>query len=195
MNRSTKITNIKDFFSRPSFRSEDAEKRGVSRPLLQHYVRSGQIERIGPGIFCAPNTEIVDDPSCERMIRLTYAIPESVVCLVSALTLYELTDRIERQLWLAVPHSKFAPRIDGVRFTRFRNMDVGLSSFKIEKYKIPVFDLERTLIDSFRLLDRESAIKALQLAARKEPLNVRKLSGYAKKLRFNITPYLLMVTT
>lgn len=62
---------------------------------------------------------------------------------------------------------------------------------------IPIFDRERTIVDSFRLLSRETAIKALKAAITqggKNRLNLIKLEAYAKQLRFDITPYLLSVT-
>jgi hypothetical protein len=55
-----------------------------------------------------------------------------------------------------------------------------------------------TIIDAFRLLSRETAIKALRAAIAKggkNRLDFVKLEAYAKELRFDITPYLLSVTT
>jgi zona occludens toxin (predicted ATPase) len=64
--------------------------------------------------------------------------------------------------------------------------------------RIPIFNRERTIIDSFRLLSRETAIKALKMALSQKGtvrLDLKKLQSYAKKLRFNIAPYLITATT
>ena len=63
---------------------------------------------------------------------------------------------------------------------------------------MPIYDLERTLVDAFRLLSVEAAIKALKEAfgpQRKQKPDLKKLADYAKILRVKIDPYLLMVTT
>jgi hypothetical protein len=63
---------------------------------------------------------------------------------------------------------------------------------------VPIFDRERTIVDAFRLLSREVAIKALKMALTQpghRRLDLVKLQAYAKKLRVNIDPYLMTVTT
>ncbi len=63
---------------------------------------------------------------------------------------------------------------------------------------IPIFDRERTIVDAFRLLSREIAIKALKIALTKggkNRIDLIKLQEYAKKLRCNIAPYLISLTT
>lgn len=75
-------------------------------------------------------------------------------------------------------------------------MKTGLTTIKLGDYEIPIFDKERTLIDSFRLLSRETAIKALKAAWKSsKSLDLKKINQYAQILHFNITPYLLTVTT
>jgi hypothetical protein len=73
-------------------------------------------------------------------------------------------------------------------------MDLGRTVFKLGSVEIPIFDRERTIIDAFRLLSRETAIKALKMALKKK-LNLKKLQAYAKTLKFDITPYLITATT
>ncbi len=62
---------------------------------------------------------------------------------------------------------------------------------------MPIFDQERTIVDAFRLLSRETAIKALKAATAKggkNRIDLIKLQAYAKNLRCNVTPYLMSVT-
>ena len=51
--------------------------------------------------------------------------------------------------------------------------------------KVKIFDKERTIIDSFRLLDFETAMKALKkyLQGRKEKPNINKLNRSIRELR------------
>ena len=81
---------------------------------------------------------------------------------------------------------------------RFRNFELGITEIELEGVPIPIFDRERTLIDVFRHLSRETAIKALKAATAqggKNSLNLLNLEAYAKTLRFDIAPYLLSVST
>ena len=79
-----------------------------------------------------------------------------------------------------------------------RNMTLGLTTVKIGKYTVKIFDRERTVIDAFRYLNHEIAIKALQAYLQSSPLqkaDLTKLSSYAKKLRININSYIMALTT
>lgn len=78
-----------------------------------------------------------------------------------------------------------------------RNVDLEKTRIAIGEYKVQIFDRERCIIDAFRYLSKEIAIKALQRyfqsnTCKPEP---KKLGAYAKKLRVNITPYILSYTT
>jgi hypothetical protein len=79
-----------------------------------------------------------------------------------------------------------------------RNMTLGKKTIKMGKYKVKIFDRERTVVDSFRYLNKEVAIKALQAYLKPSTAhkpNLLKLSKYAKLLRVNIHPYIMALTT
>ncbi len=55
-----------------------------------------------------------------------------------------------------------------------------------------IFDRERTIVDAFRYLGRETTLKALKIALTKrgsEKVDIEKIRQYAKKLRIKIEPY------
>jgi predicted transcriptional regulator of viral defense system len=117
---------------------------------------------------------------------------------VSALAIYDLTEEIPRQHWIAIGHGTSARGGRQIKIVRFRNLKLGKTEIDLEGVTIPIFDRERTIVDAFRLLSRETAIKALKAAIAKggkNRLDLVKLEAYAKKLRFDIIPYLLSVTT
>ncbi len=85
-----------------------------------------------------------------------------------------------------------------IKIVRFRDLDLGKTEIELEGTNIPIFDRERTIVDAFRLLSRETAIKALKLAIAqggKNRINLIKLEVYAKKLQVDIAPYLLSIMT
>lgn len=131
------------------------------------------------------------------LIEAVYAT-RGTICLISALAIYDLTEELPRQHWIGIRHGTTAKGNHQIKIIRFRNMEIGRTEIKLEGVKVAIFDRERTLIDSFRLLSQETAIKALKIAiARggKNRIDLKKLESYAKKLRFDITPYLLSATT
>jgi hypothetical protein len=77
-----------------------------------------------------------------------------------------------------------------------RNTDLGKTHITLGEYNVQIFDRERCIIDAFRYLSKEIAIKALQRYFRSTLFkpNPKKLGTYAKKLRVNITPYILAYT-
>ena len=190
-NKTLKI--LKHLIKKPSFTIKDALEHGVSGQSLAYYAKKGELERLAPGIYSFPDDDELD-PRWSDLIRIVVSVPNSVVCLISALKIYELTDEIPREIWIAIPHKMRAPEIPNCRFVRMRNFELGITSQLISGVKIPIFDRERTVVDSFRYLDKEVAIKALKILS-KRGMNIKKISVYAKKLRVNISPFLLMVTT
>lgn len=189
---------LKDLFARPVFYAEEAREAGIHPSRLSYYVKTNRIERIGHGVYRGAESSIEADFQWEDLIIIAKSIPQGVVCLVSALVLYELTDQMPREHWIAVPHSTTAPKRDHTRIVRMRNMETGKTVYTIGQETVVIFDRERTIIDTFRYLSKEIAIKALKAAVsnRASPkLDIKKLQQYARQFRINLEPYILTVTT
>ncbi len=179
------------------FTTEDARKMGLSARMLHYYVEKGLIKKLGKGVFCGNQISDQKDPQWQEMATAAVAIKGAVVCLVSALCYYEMTDSFMDRIWLAVPNSYSKAHWPNTKIIRMRHLDFGVDEQVIAGINIKIFDKERTIIDSFRLLDQETALKALKAYftnGTKRP-NVRRLSEYAKRLRFNIAPYLAVMLT
>ena len=76
-----------------------------------------------------------------------------------------------------------------------RNIELGQTKIQIGNFHLKIFDRERTIVDSFRYLSREVAIKALQTYLRQKKPDLGKLMKYAKVLRVDIHPYIMALTT
>ena len=95
---------------------------------------------------------------------------------------------------LAVGHERRAPKRQGVHIVRMRNESLGLSHMTLGTISIPIYDRERTIVDAFRFLGAETAMKALKKALetkKGDQIDIKKVRAYAKKLRVSIDPYLL----
>ncbi len=188
---------LKDLLQKPAFLIAEANAVGVPRHALAYFDKIGLIERIAKGVYRDPNYESHIDITLEGLALAAMTVPKAVICLISALAFYGLTDQIPREHWLAIQHSQRAPHRHRLRVVRMRNLELGRTDINIGEYELAVFDRERCIIDAFRYLSPEIAIKALQiyLKDKDHKPNLLKLQKYAKKLRVNISPYILSLTT
>lgn len=180
------------------FTAEEARKAGIPARMLAHFCKKGQIERLGRGVYKGVAAEIDIDFRWEDLALVAMSIPNGVICLISALCYYGLTDQIMREFWIAVPHSCKSPKRPKTRIIRMRNIELGQTDISIGTERLKIFDRERTIVDAFRHLSHEIALKALQeYLKQRQPYkpNLDKLLKYAKILRVNIYPYIIALTT
>ena len=188
---------LRPLLQKGSFTSKEARSLGVSSAVLAHYTKTGHLKRISRGIYQGIDYENLSPTRWDDLAEAVHSISGGVVCLISALAVYDLTEELPRQHWIGIRHGTSPRRNRQIKIVRFRNLELGKTEIKIGDISIPIFDRERTIIDAFRLLSRETAIKALKMATSKDKknrLDLVKLEKYAKKLRFDITSYLLSVT-
>ncbi|NGX55667.1 MAG: hypothetical protein KR126chlam2_01306 [Chlamydiae bacterium] len=189
--------NLTKLLQKPLFTSKEAKELGIHPALLCYYAKKGLIKRLSRGVYQSSESPSLDFQWGD-LIEAVYAVRGGVVCLLSALAVYKLTDEIPRQHWIGIRHGTDAVSGPHLKIVRFRNLDLGKITIELEGVSIPIYDRERTIIDAFRLLSRETAIKALKMSLAQpgdQKLDLIKLQAYAKKLRVNIDPYLITVTT
>lgn len=198
MKRSKYQDLLDTFLKEPLFTAGDARSKGIPSRMLAHFCQKGVIERVGRGLYRVAEASSGVDLDFEELVLTASSIPRGVVCLISALCYYNLTDQIMREYWIAVPNTDKSPKRPHTRIIRMRNMSLGLTTVKMGKYKLKIFDRERTIVDAFRYLSDEIAIKALQAYLKpssQRKADLQKLSRYAKTLRISINPYIMALTT
>lgn len=199
MKKTEKSCIPKSFSQIIAFTAEESKSFGAYPALLDYYIKIGRMKRLARGIY--QSTSYRANPAnlqWEDLIQAVHMVPGGVICLISALALYDLTDEIPRQYWIAIKHGTTIKRGRKFSVMRFRDIDLGRTTIELNGIKVPIFDRERTVVDAFRLLSIETAIKALKMALMKrgnERLDLRKLQMYARKLRVNIKPYLITAIT
>jgi predicted transcriptional regulator of viral defense system len=184
--------------NQPSFTSKEAKMLGIPAAVLSYYVKAGKLKRIRRGVYQAIDYQNSEAFRWGDLIEVVHSINDGVVCLISALAVYDLTEEIPRQHWIGIRHGTSARSSRQIKIVRFRDLDLGRIEIELEGAHIPIFDRERTIVDAFRLLSRETAIKALKFAVAKggkNRIDLIKLEAYAKKLQIDIAPYLMSITT
>ena len=149
------------------------------------------------GLYCNVKKPPKIDFKWEDLVYTVLSILNGVITGISALDICDLTDEIPRFHWIAIPNNTsigFRPSVTAIRT---RNHQLGLSSIKIGNVEVPIYEKEQILPEAFKLLSRETAIKAFKEAfsSQKKCPNVDKFVDYSKKLRINMIPYIEVVTT
>lgn len=198
MRPQTYLQSLTPLLNQPSFTSKEAKLLGVSAAVLAHYVKAGKLKRIRRGVYQAVSYQNPEAFRWEDLIESVHSINGGIICLISALAVYDLTEEIPRQHWIGIRHGTSARSNRLIKIVRFRDLDLGKTEIELEGILVPIFDRERTLIDAFRLLSRETAIKSLKIALSqggKNRIDLRKLEAYAKQLHVDIATYLLSIMT
>lgn len=191
--------SISSFFeNHQSFTSKEAKRFGISPSQIAYYIKKGDVERVSRGVYRSLKVESSIPTPWEDLVITARSIPQGVICLISALQIYELTDEFAHEHWIAVPFTSWPAKREHTRIIRMRNLALGKIKLPMGKESVVIFDRERTIIDCFRLISKEVALKALkkylQGSDNYKP-DFKKLNTYAKKLRFEITPYIEAMTT
>ncbi len=156
------MEQLEPFYKTTFFNIEEAAKQGVPRHALAYLEKRGDLKRIYPGAYRFPEYEPEVEFQWENLGLVASSIPESVICLISALVFYGLTDQVMREIWLAMPHKSHPPKRPNTRIVRMRNIDLGQTTIALGEYRLQIFDRERCIIDAFHYLSKEIAIKALK---------------------------------
>lgn len=195
--RKRSVIPLQRLIKKPLLSSKDFRKNGQPPGLLRYYEKKGLLKRVGRGLYLNLQNPPHIDFKWEDLVFAVLSIPNGVITGISALDIYNLTDEIPREHWIAVPHGTAISPRPIVRIIHTRNHDMGLSAIQLGDVTVPIYEKERVLIDAFKLTDRETAIKALQSAFKsgKKQININKLVDYSKKLRTNIIPYLEVIAS
>jgi|SRR5579862_841825 len=191
------LEKLKPLFRASRFTSKEAREKGVSSSTLAYYVKQNELKRIGHGVYRSMHAPFVDDFRWEEIAEAVQRVRDGVICLTSALYLYHLTEEMPSQHWIAIRHGTLHRAVPPIKVVRMRNLSLGKTTIKLGKIKLPIFDRERTIVDAFRYLGRETALKALKIALKNkgaEKIEVNKIRIYAMKLRVNIEPFLIAMT-
>ncbi|KIC73540.1 hypothetical protein DB41_JH00010 [Neochlamydia sp. TUME1] len=188
---------LEKLLNMPFFTLKEAENQGIPRWSVIYLTKNGILEKLCPGVYRSSTYEPKVDFDLENLAFTAASIPEGVICLISALCYYDLTDQIMREAWIAIPNQRRSPKRPNAHIVRMRNTDLGKETLTMGEYAVHIFDRERTIVDAFRYLSKEIALKALRqyfTLADIKP-DSKKLIEYANILRVNINPYILSYTT
>ncbi len=174
---------IAKFIHKHSFITlDEARKLGMTAMALSRLVQSEDVYRIERGVY-AQDLAWLTDP-LKKYIVACALYPEAIICGVSALSYYDLTDEEERQTWIALPAPKIIhnPRYHVIRPSGLA-YTLGIETHTFGKRVVRLYDREKTVVDAFKYHTEEVAFKALKRYLKRKDKNIRKLCDYGQRLR------------
>lgn len=182
-------------------RARDLVAIGITRATIARAVAAGDVARIGRGLYQLVGAEMEIH---DALVEVSKQAPKAIICLMSALAFYELTDQMPRKVWIAIGASSWEPKIayPPVRVVRFREPYYGsdVERQNIGGVLVPIYSIEKTLADAFRnpkLVDRSVAIEAMKSALEMRRTSPARIAAAAEKYGASkrVRPYLEALTS
>ncbi len=169
---------------------------GIPRVVLARLMVSGQLERVGRGLYRLP-----DSPASEQegVVCVAVKVPQAVFCLLTALQIHELTTQLPRQIWIALPQGSHTPKNDypPVKMVQMKGaaFSEGIEVIEIDQVAIRVYSVAKTVADCFKHRNKiglDVAIEALRDALAQKKVTANDLWRFAKICRVAnvMRPYL-----
>jgi predicted transcriptional regulator of viral defense system len=168
---------------------------GINRNTLYALYQMGILERISHGTYRLHSAPPLEDPD---LPIIATKIPHGVICLLSALSLHELTSHIPHEIDLAIPRSARYPSIElPVRFYRYSESSYkeGIEERVMNGIVIRLYNAEKTLADCFKFRNKigmDLVLEAFKAYQRNRTTDFQKVLYYANlnRVERQMIPYL-----
>ena len=176
----------------------DLDTIGIPRVVLTRMSTTGQLEKIGRGLYRLPNPGSEN----ESLVAIATKVPQAVFCLLTALQFHELTTQLPRQVWIAMPRGSHTPRINWppIRMVQMTGdaHAAGIEEHRRDGVTLRVYSAAKTVVDCFKHRNKfglDVAMEALKDAWRARKATADDLWQYAKVCRVAnvMRPYMEVV--
>jgi predicted transcriptional regulator of viral defense system len=177
-------------------RPRDIEGIGLPREYLVRLHRQGKLNRSGRGIYTVPDANVTERHSYAEVAK---RVPESVICLLSALAFHEITTQSPPSVWIALRKGARKPALTSpsLRIVRLSgpSLTEGIGNHHVEGVPVRVYSAAKTVADCFKFRNKiglDIAIEALKDCLRQKKASVNEVYRYAKICRVSnvIRPYM-----
>jgi len=168
-------------------RSRDILAKGIHSRDIKDILDAGIIIKVKNGLYRLTDTPVISNQS---FIDLARAVPDGVICLLSALSYYELTTFNPAIISMAIRRKAWRPKIKypPVEFYYFstKQFEAGIDEIRIKGHKVRIYSPEKTICDCFRYRNKlgiDVAKEGLSEYLKRKNRNLEKLLEYAEICR------------
>ncbi|MBF0618747.1 MAG: type IV toxin-antitoxin system AbiEi family antitoxin domain-containing protein [Candidatus Omnitrophica bacterium] len=162
-------------------------KAGFHSDTLAALEKQGAVEKVSRGLYKLSTSSVSSHPD---LVSACLQAPQGVVCLLSALSFYEVTSEIPRQVEMAIPRGVRVRKIQYPPVKQYQFSQeawaAGIEERKIEGHSIRVYDLAKTVVDCFKFRNKvgaDVAREALKIAVIEKHVPPKDIMHYAKICR------------
>ena len=169
------------------FRPRDLAPLGISHRRLQRLVSQGVAENFGNGLYRLTEVSATE---LETTAMVAAAIPNSVVCLLTALCIHEIGTQLPHETWIALDRKARKPMHPPakVRIVRFSGPMLTYGVLCRTALGVPfrITSPARTVVDCFRYRNKfglDVALEALDDGLRTRAVTVSEIMRAADACR------------
>jgi predicted transcriptional regulator of viral defense system len=179
-------------------RPSDFSEIGVDEMCLYRLLERGEVRRVSRGIYERCGRDITERTTDAMVCK---RFPNAVVCLLSALQIYDVTTQMPHRVWIAVDQNAWRP-MEGaipirlnITYMSGNALTEGVTEMTFEGVKVRVFNLAKTVADCFKFRNKvgiDVAIEALKEVRRNKLVTSDDLWHYIRICRMTkvMMPYM-----
>ena len=169
------------------FRPRDLDSLSVSFSELQRLVAAGKVEKVGHGLYRLSG---VEPDEFETIALIASAVPDGIICLLSALRVHGIGTQAPHEVWIAIGRKARRPaRLPARgRIVRFSGamLTYGILTRPILGVPVRITSPARTIVDCFRYRSKiglDVALEALREAIRSRTTTIDEIVRAAEVCR------------
>lgn len=180
----------------PIFRTQDAEREGIPRPVLKKMLADGLLEKVDRGLYRIVDSDITENITLLQVYR---KVSKGIICLLSALQLHDIGTQLPHEVWIAIGNKARPPgtRTLPIRIIRFSKASetYGIQTLTLDGIQVRVTSPARTVVDCFRFRNKiglDVALEALREAVRGKKATLAEIRRAAEACRAEkvMAPYM-----
>lgn len=169
------------------FRPRDVLPLGVSFRQIQRLSEAGTVERLGGGLY---RLSEVEPDEFESIAMVASAVPQAIVCLLTALRVHGIGTQSPHEVWIALDRKARKPQNvpTHLRIVRFSGamLTYGVVQRMMLGVPVAITSPARTVVDCFRYRNKvgiDVAMEALNDAVRSQVTTVSEIVRAAEVCR------------
>ncbi|WP_434749652.1 type IV toxin-antitoxin system AbiEi family antitoxin domain-containing protein [Paenibacillus amylolyticus] len=169
-------------------RTKDFITAGISPYYIKKLESIGEIERVKQGGYRQAG-EVNEPPN--EIVEVSKLVPKGVICLLSALSYYELTTYNPWEYQIAIHRGSKKPKLPDyppikVIYLADAQYSIGIAEVNVDGCIVKIYDREKTICDMVRYREKigiDLMKEGLRNYLQSPSKNITRLVSYADKLR------------